>query len=186
MLLNCIILAISSSIDSLGIGITYGIKNTKFFFTSKIILFTISIIISSISVLFGKILSTFLPKKSINLFGCVILFIIGTFVIIKAIHEKTIGNEIHYDFNKSNLIDPQESIFLGLALSLDCFGIGISSSLIGTTYIIFPIFISLFQFIFLNLGITIGKKIKKHIKCSDFIWSIISGILLILIGICTI
>ena len=29
MLINSIILAISSSIDSLGIGITYGIKNTK-------------------------------------------------------------------------------------------------------------------------------------------------------------
>ena len=65
MLLNCIILAISSSIDSLGIGITYGIKNTKFFFTSKIILFTISIIISSISVFFGKILSTFYQKNQL-------------------------------------------------------------------------------------------------------------------------
>lgn len=35
MLLNCIILAISSSIDSLGIGITYGIKNTKIFLLVK-------------------------------------------------------------------------------------------------------------------------------------------------------
>lgn len=183
MLLNCIILAIASSIDSLGIGITYGIKNTKISFTSKIILFTISIIVSSISVFFGKVISTFLPEKLTNLLGCIILFIIGIFVIIKSIHEKKFGNETNYDFNKSNLIDPQESIFLGLALSLDCFGIGISSSLIGTTYIIFPIFISFFQFIFLNIGIIIGKKVKKYIKCSDFIWSIISGISLILIGI---
>ena len=29
MFINSLILAISSSIDSLGIGITYGIKNTK-------------------------------------------------------------------------------------------------------------------------------------------------------------
>ena len=29
MLINCFILAISSSIDSLGIGVTYGIKNKK-------------------------------------------------------------------------------------------------------------------------------------------------------------
>lgn len=30
MLLNCILLALSVSIDSLGIGISYGIKHTKF------------------------------------------------------------------------------------------------------------------------------------------------------------
>ena len=29
MLINCFILAISSSIDSLGIGVTYGIKDKK-------------------------------------------------------------------------------------------------------------------------------------------------------------
>ncbi len=32
MLINCFILAISSSIDSLGIGVTYGIKDKKNFF----------------------------------------------------------------------------------------------------------------------------------------------------------
>ena len=29
MILNCILLALSVSIDSIGIGITYGIKNTR-------------------------------------------------------------------------------------------------------------------------------------------------------------
>ena len=41
MLLNCILLALSVSIDSLGIGITYGIKNTKISLIGKIILFII-------------------------------------------------------------------------------------------------------------------------------------------------
>ena len=43
MLLNAFILAISSSIDSLGIGITYGIKNTKISYLGKLILFSISL-----------------------------------------------------------------------------------------------------------------------------------------------
>ena len=42
-MLNSFILAISSSIDSLGIGITYGIKNTKISLLGKIVLFTISL-----------------------------------------------------------------------------------------------------------------------------------------------
>ncbi len=71
---------------------------------------------------------------------------------------------------------------MGLALSLDNFGIGISSSLISASYILFPILISIFQFIFLSLGIIIGKKVSKFIGFSDFICSILSGILLVLIG----
>ena len=35
-MVNSILLAISSSIDSLGIGVTYGIKNTKISKLSKI------------------------------------------------------------------------------------------------------------------------------------------------------
>lgn len=39
MLINSFILAISSSIDSLGIGITYGIRNTNISILGKIFLF---------------------------------------------------------------------------------------------------------------------------------------------------
>lgn len=183
MLLNCFILAISSSIDSLGIGVTYGIKKKKISFFSTIILFLISLLVSFMSVFSGTILLNFLPKYITELIGCLILFIIGLFIIIKSILEKKSGKHNDFDFNNSNLIDPKEAIFLGLALSSDSFGIGISSSLIGTSYILFPILISIFQFIFLRLGITIGKKISKFTGFSDFICSILSGILLILIGI---
>ena len=54
MFINSLILAISSSIDSLGIGITYGIKNTKISYMAKVVLFAISFIISIISIWFGK------------------------------------------------------------------------------------------------------------------------------------
>ncbi len=182
MLFNCFVLAISSSIDSLGIGVTYGIKNKKISFWSTIILFIISLLVSFVSVFSGKILLNFLPKYITELIGCFILFCIGFFVIVKAIFEKKSGNKNDFDFNNSNLIDPKEAVFLGLALSLDNFGIGISSSLISASYILFPILISIFQFIFLSLGIIIGKKVSKFIGFSDFICSILSGILLVLIG----
>ena len=141
MLINCFILAISSSIDSLGIGVTYGIKDKKISFSSTIILFIISLLVSFISVFFGKILLDFLPEFITELIGCFILFIIGFFVIVKSFFEKKSGNQNDFDFNNSNLIDPKESVFLGFALSLDNFGIGISSSLIGSSYISFLAFI---------------------------------------------
>lgn len=56
MFINSLILALSSSIDSLGIGITYGIKNTRISYMAKIVLFVISFLISFLSVCFGDIL----------------------------------------------------------------------------------------------------------------------------------
>ena len=182
MLINCFILAISSSIDSLGIGVTYGIKDKKISFSSTIILFIISLLVSFISVFFGKILLDFLPEFITELIGCFILFIIGFFVIVKSFFEKKSGNQNDFDFNNSNLIDPKESVFLGFALSLDNFGIGISSSLIGSSYILFPILISVFLFMFLRVGILIGKKVCCFIVFSDFACSMLSGFLLVLIG----
>lgn len=60
MLLNSFILAVSSSIDSLGIGITYGIKNMKISFFSKFILFIISISITYFALFLGNLLSSVL------------------------------------------------------------------------------------------------------------------------------
>jgi len=99
MLINCFILAISSSIDSLGIGVTYGIKDKKISFSSTIILFIISLLVSFISVFFGKILLDFLPEFITELIGCFILFIIGFFVIVKSFFEKKSGNQNDFDFN---------------------------------------------------------------------------------------
>ena len=69
MLLSLFILAFSSSIDSLGIGITYGIKNTKISCLSKIILFCISIGINFISICCGKFLNTLLSAGFANIIG---------------------------------------------------------------------------------------------------------------------
>ena len=46
MFFNTLVLALSSSIDSLGIGITYGLRHIKLLKKSKIILFLVSIFIT--------------------------------------------------------------------------------------------------------------------------------------------
>ena len=77
------------------------------------------------------------------------------------------------------MIDPKESVFLGLALSLDSFGIGFSMSLINTSSILFPLLASVFQFIFLSLGIWVGKYISRFSNIPNYVYSVISGLLLI-------
>lgn len=182
MLINSIILAISSSIDSLGIGITYGIKNMEISFLSKLILFIISLVISFISIFLGDLLNNYLTNNLISYIGSGILIFIGFSVIIKSLFEHKNEKNNYYDFNYSNLIDPKEAVFLGLSLSLDSFGIGVSYSLIENNYFLFPFFISIFQIIFLSTGNMLGKKIKNISNLPDFLYGLISGILLIFIG----
>ena len=150
MLINSILLALSSSLDSLGIGITYGIKNMKISKISRLILFTISCFVSFSSILLGNFINNFISNSFANLIGCSVLVFIGVSMIFKSISNSNNVKNNYYDFNNSNLIDPRESIALGFALSLDSLGIGISYSLTDSTSFLFPFFIGIFLHFFFN------------------------------------
>lgn len=216
MLINSLVLALSSSIDSLGIGITYGIKNTKISYKGKIVLFIISFSISLIAVWFGDIIKNIFSDFVTKLIGNIILMAMGIFVCFQAVRKskfdstiglshsdlidkkdekmysffinflgitiKIIKNPTSSDLDSSNSIDSKEALFLGFALSLDCFCIGVGGSIIGISPFLFPLFISIFQLVFLNIGNILGKKLYQFSHLPDNTWSIISGILLILIG----
>lgn len=206
MSLNCILLAFSVSIDSLGIGITYGIKGTKINFISKIILFTISLLIANISIKLGNIITSIFPNLIANLIGAFMLIFMGGWIIFQALNKKDstyknhkpkiynlfinsfgitiqiIKNPIYSDLDNSNKIDSKEALYLGLALSLDSLCVGIGSSMMELNSSLFPILVSSFQLLFILIGSFLGEKLKKILNIPDNIWSIISGILLILIG----
>lgn len=208
MLLSSLILAFSSSIDSLGIGITYGIKNTKISFMAKVVLFVISFLISVLSVWFGDLIKNIFSSFATKLIGNIILITMGIFLCFQAISKhqikktvyeedekiysffidflgitiKIIKNPTSSDLDSSNSIDSKEALFLGVALSLDCFCIGVGVSIIGISSLFFPLFISIFQLVFLNVGNILGKKLHNLSLLPDNTWSIISGVLLILIG----
>lgn len=214
MLIYSLMLSISSSIDSLGIGITYGVKNVKISYKAKVILFTVSFFSSIISIWFGYLLKNFLSIYFAKYLGSFMLILIGIFLIfqnLKKEDKKTvksdfinldhseekifsffikflgitiqiIKNPISSDFDNSKTIDIRESLFLGIALSLDSFCIGIGGSILGVNYSIFPFLVAFFQLIFLSLGNFLGRKLYKLRKLPDNIYSSISGLLLIIIG----
>lgn len=209
MLINSLLLALSSSIDSLGIGITYGIKNTRISSMGKIVLLVISFLISILAVWFGNVVKNIFSNFVTKLIGSIILITMGLFICFQAIREdkikpksdhknsekiysffidflgitiQIIKNPSSSDLDASHSIDGKEAFFLGFALSLDCFCIGVGGSIIGISSFLFPVFISIFQLMFLNIGNVLGKKLHSLSHLPDNIWSIISGILLVLIG----
>lgn len=179
MLLNSFVLALSSSIDSLGIGITYGIKNTKISILAKFVLLLISFSISSLSVCFGNILKNLFPDFVTKLIGNIVLIVMGFLICYQTMKK----NKMNFDLDFSNSIDGKEALFLGFALSLDCFCIGSCGSVIGISSFLFSLFIAFFQLGFLSLGNMLGKRLHNLSRLPDNVWSILSGVLLILIGI---
>ena len=212
MLYNYIMLALCVSIDSLGTGITYGLKNTKISNLAKLTLFTISFAITSISLLIGDTISSFLSIFLCNLIGSLILCSMGLWIVFQALKKDKINEDLsthslthtnvyefflksfgitikiirdpkYSDLDNSNNIDAKEAMFLAIALSLDSIGVSIGSSIIGITSIWFPVLVSLFQLAFLSIGSFLGNKLNKKPNIPDNVWSIIAGVILIFIGI---
>lgn len=155
MFLTYLILALTVSIDSLGIGITYGIKNTKILIFPKIVLFLLSMFISYLSINLGDFINLIIPHNISTYIGSFILIGMGLWIIYQSINkrEKTdinpyikkeynffikslgitiqiIRNPISSDLDNSKSIEWKEAIYLALALSLDSIGIGIAVSVI--------------------------------------------------------
>lgn len=179
MLLNCILLALSVSIDSLGIGITYGIKNTKITKISNVVLFAISFCTTCGSIFIGHYISVLFSPNFSTLLGSSFLILLGVYNIYKSLHH--ISED--YDLDHSNCIDKRESIVLGLALSVDSICVGIGCGIIGINDIILPVLVSSFQLIFLNSGNLIANNIIEKVTIPDYILSIFSSTILILVGI---
>lgn len=207
MILNYFLLATSVSIDSLGIGITYGLRKTKLTFLAKFVLFAFSFIVTSISIYLGSFIASFLPSFFTKLIGTILLISMGIWVIYQSVFSSTekkridsspkihqiffkslgitiqiIRDPITSDFDQSHLIDAKEALYLAFALSIDSICVGIGSSFIGANSLLFPFLVSIFQLLFLSLGGKIGEKVSTSCHLPENIWSILSGSLLIFIG----
>jgi len=200
-----IIMAFSLSIDAVGIGISYGIRGIKISSFAKLVICTISFLIILISMLLGNILYSLVSERTGQIIGSSILFIMGLWIILQGIRnkeekmrtkeEKTLhfiikplGISIKIiqspefcDFNKSSIIEPLESVYLGIALSFDSIGVGMTSSIFNFNEFTFSLLVCMFQIFLLSFGVLFGEKINK-IKHIDKISNIVSGIILIVIA----
>ena len=165
--------------------------------------------ITSLSLQFGTFLRTCFSDTLTKWIGMCFLCFMGLWIIYQAISPKKeehviptaspsvyqfmirflgitiqiIRDPISSDFDHSKRIDWKESFYLGFCLSIDSICIGICSSMIGYHSFLFPVLVSSFQLLFLLVGGYLGKKIRCASHIPENIWSILSGVLLICIGI---
>lgn len=81
-------LAVSSSIDNLGVGMSYGIRKIKISHASNMMIAFICFLFSYIGIYFGKWISAVLPGFFPVLLAAFILSVIGIRIILLAVPRK--------------------------------------------------------------------------------------------------
>ncbi|MDQ0177404.1 sporulation membrane protein YtaF [Bacillus chungangensis] len=169
--------AISSSIDNLGVGISYGIRKMRITISSNLLIAIICFLFSIAGIFFGLWLSQILPGILPVIVGAFLLFVIGLRVILLAVPRKNenknekvtetksisgiLQNPEAVDLDKSGVIGIGESILLGIALSANALTNGLGAGLLGLSPLAISITAAVGSFITVWAGVSLGQKLAK-------------------------
>ncbi|WP_338653557.1 sporulation membrane protein YtaF [Lysinibacillus sp. Y5S-8] len=191
---------LSSSIDNLGVGLSYGIRKIHVRFGKNLLIAIICFLMSMGGITFGVWLSTILPGMLPVIFGALLLFIIGIRIILLAKPRKNepskevlqpkngqsiFKNPEEADFNKSDEIGWGESILLGIALSANALTNGVGAGLLGLSPVVISLTAAIGSFITVWAGVKLGRKVAD-VQISSFtigqFGTVISGLLMLLLA----
>lgn len=199
-----ILLAISISIDTFGLGVTYGMKKIRVPLRSLLLINMISVIFLSVAFALGSLLLNFISVFQAKLLSSVLILLLGfVFFIqayldcryppqegkrmIKIISIKTLGIVINIirdpvsgDRDHSGVIETKEAIYIGMALAMDAFTIGLAVSIVKIHMITFIAAIFLINILFFKSGELLGKKVGHLTR--EHILKYISATILIFLG----
>ncbi|MGG2054407.1 sporulation membrane protein YtaF [Lysinibacillus pakistanensis] len=190
----------SSSIDNLGVGLSYGVRKINVAFGKNLLIAIICFLMSMGGITFGVWLSTILPGMLPVIIGALLLFIIGIRIILlaKPQNEMDSNNEMQpknvqdilrnpeeAHFKKSGEIGWGESVLLGVALSANALTNGVGAGLLGLSPLIISITAAIGSFITVWMGVKLGSKVAD-VRVGTFtvgqFGTIISGVILLIIA----
>lgn len=194
-LLTVLFVGIIANIDNLVIGFSYGIRKTKIPFSSNFMIAFMSMVCSLAALLLGHFVSRFFNSSLSTILGGGLLIVIGGLIIWSTFYEKKQKIEVtspnivkvvyepktaDLDFN--NKITFKESIFLGLALALNSISTSFSVGLSDPSYIAYILSIGIFSLLSIWIGTRLGNQVKAILANLEFFAPVLSGFLLILVG----
>lgn len=190
----------SSSIDNLGVGLSYGVRKINVAFGKNLLIAIICFLMSMGGITFGVWLSTILPGMLPVIIGALLLLIIGIRIILlaKPQNEMDSNNEMQpknvqdilrnpeeAHFKKSGEIGWGESVLLGVALSANALTNGVGAGLLGLSPLIISITAAIGSFITVWMGVKLGSKVAD-VRVGTFtvgqFGTIISGVILLIIA----
>jgi len=190
-------IGVIANLDNLGIGISYGLQKIRIPFFSNLLI----AIMSLIATIFAMVMGTFLSKvfPFANLIGSLLLIAIGLWISFGSLLQKnifpliykrsktlrfimdTLSDSSKADRNANGVISINEAVFLGISLSLNCIVTGLGAGLSGLSLI--PVTASVFLFSLLTISIGYALGNRANFLHFGYLSQIISGALLVAIGI---
>ncbi len=206
--MSLLILSVAIGLDGLSVGITYGLRRMNIPFQSLCVIgFCSLVVVFSVMTIGRSFLSWITPAMSQKL-GASILIFIGFVTLWRMQISKAKGDlpgkndsEVeqpisqirifgliiqilrdpsYADSDRSGHISGWEAVMLGMALSLDAFGAGISFALLGYPPLLTSIFVAVTSAFLLFAGIMLGKRFEKISWFQNLSW--LPPIMLICIG----
>lgn len=180
-----IVLAAAVSIDSLSVGIIYGMRRIKIPLISQLVIAMTTSIFFMLSMIFGNCLQNYLSATTAKLLGAGILFILGCWLLLQSftrscgenkntlatLYIKPLGLVVKIlkeptkaDTDTSGVIDIKEAFILGIALAMDAFGAGFGAAIVGFNLTFATLLVTLLSIVFLTVGLFLGGKHKAIIK----------------------
>lgn len=187
-------LALSLSADALGVGVSYGLRGIRFPLSSRLLM---ALETGGFLLLFlqaGKTLASWLPSHIAEILSVLVLLGFGIFFCIQGIHPPStaasaqspmtlLRNPSCCDQNHSAVLEPKEALLLGLILSADTVGVGISAAAGGFSVFWLPLFTALAQTVFLTCGAKLGNRLILSPEPKEHRYALLSGGILIGIAI---
>ena len=195
--------AISSSIDNLGVGISYGIRKIRIGIGANLLIGLICFLMSIVGISFGVWLSKILPGMFPVIIGSFFLIIIGIRIILLAVPRKKVlavsdessnpslsikgilKNPEAADVDNSGEIGWGEAMILGVALSANALTNGLGAGLLGFSPFAISLTAAIGSIISVWVGVTLGHKLAD-VRIGSFtlgqFGTIISGILILIIA----
>ncbi|MGI6069677.1 MAG: manganese efflux pump [Blautia sp.] len=129
-LLSFLLFGISSNIDSLVAGLSYGIKKTPVTWQANLTVGLISLAGTVLSMLFGKSVLLLLPPFPANTLGGLIVILIGIVGLCRFFLPRAAKQAAA---DSPHVLRLREAMLLGLALTVNNMGLGIGASITGLT-----------------------------------------------------
>jgi len=208
-ILAIFLLALSSNLDNVGVGTSYGTRTINIPFSSNLLIAFITTTGTYLSMALGNEISNFINPNISNAIGALMIGGTGVWVLIREFsrpdERKITGDEQDFkmtsfvsqsplkkmltildhpflaDTDFSGHIDMKEGFFLALALTLNNLSNGIGAGLLGLDVALMVAFTAILSILTIWFGIAFGKYSGVH-------WfgkysGAVSGLMLIVLGV---
>lgn len=206
-LLSSILLAISSNLDNLGVGMSCGARRIHIPPGTNLIIALITSLGTLVSMSFGKVIASFLPARAANLLGALVIVAAGLWVILLD-KKKPGGNgqpvpdsgpaaadppehgpgkllaflkQPHRaDLDSSGHISSTEAVLLALALTVNNFSTGFGAGISGLNILLTTILTGILSVLTIWVSVFFGSRCISR-------WAgnragMVAGLLIIFIG----